>query len=134
VHNRQAIHQFARVAVIEFLCVALMIGVYAVIGRLTNKVLLGAAAGYLVTIGNFLALSISVSRAADMAEQTGESGKAQMLVRASATGRLLVVGAILFIVLKAGLCDPLASLLPLLFVKPGLMIVEYFRKDDGKTV
>ena len=130
-HNNAAIRQVLRIAAGEAVCILLMLGVYAVIGRLTAAVVIGAVFGGIVSVGNFLALSITVSRAADRAE-SGEPEKGKLSVQASSVLRLLVLGALYVIVLRAGVCDPVAAILPLLFIQISINIIEYFRKDGEK--
>lgn len=130
--NKDVIAQFLRVALGEVICVALMLGVYALIGRLSPAVLWGALLGAAVAIGNFLALSITVTRAADRAAETGDAAKATLSVRASAVWRLLAMAVILILVLRTGVCDPLAAVLPLIFIQISISLMEFFRKDGEK--
>lgn len=131
-HNRQVIRQVALVALVELIWVALMLGVYALLGRFTSLVLRGALLGGGLAILNFLLLSMAVSRAADQAEQTGEVARATMSIRASAVFRLLGIGVILILVLRAKLCDPLAAVLPLVFLQLSINLVGFLRKDGEK--
>ncbi|MGM9521511.1 MAG: ATP synthase subunit I [Oscillospiraceae bacterium] len=131
-HNRGAIRQLVGVLICEIVCVGLMFGVYALIGRLSRQVLLGGALGGVLAVLNFFMLSVTVSRAADRAESTGETGKAKLSVQSSSVIRLLILAVIYIIVLKAGMCDPVASILPLLFVQLSITILEFFRRDGGK--
>ena len=85
---------------------------------------------------NFLFLSIGVSRAADKTEN-GQSeqaaARARLAIQGGSVVRLLVLAGVYIVILSADVCDPLAAILPLLFVQPSLMVLEYFRKDDDKT-
>lgn len=130
--NEAAVKQIIRAAVAEAVCVALMLGVYAVIGRFSLTVMWSALFGYVMAVGNFIALSITVSSAADKAERTGNAAGAANDVRASSTVRLLALLAIYFIVLRFGKLDPVSSLLPLIFMQFALKIMEFFRKEDGE--
>lgn len=132
-HNKDVIRQFAMVALCELVCVALMLAVYALLGRFSTKVLAGGLLGGGLAIANFLLLSMAVTRAADRAEQTGETAKATMSIRSSATLRLLGIALILILVLRAGLADPLASVLPLLFLQLSIHLVGFFRKDGANN-
>ncbi len=131
-HNQAAIRQLLRVLAGEIALTLLMVLVYAVIGKLDLSVALGAVIGTVLAMGNFLALSMVVSRAADMAEQTGKSDRATLLVRASAPVRLLVLAGIYILLLRTDRFDPIASILPLVFVQLSITLTEYFRKDGGK--
>ncbi len=47
----------------------LMVGVFALLDRFDMSVLLGAAAGFLLTVGNFFFMAMVASLAADRAEK-----------------------------------------------------------------
>jgi len=132
VKNRDILNQILRVLAGEALCIALMLAVYALLHKLTAAVLLGAVAGGVIAIGNFFFLAMSVARAADKAVETGNAAKASAEIRGGTMGRLLAVFLLLFVVLKSGCCDPIAALLPLIFVQLSLRVTEFFRKD-GET-
>ncbi|MBR4889023.1 MAG: ATP synthase subunit I [Clostridia bacterium] len=131
--NRDVIRQIGRVTLGEVVCVAIMLGVYALLGYFTMKVLLGALLGCLLAILNFFFLSMAVTRAIDRATTTGEAAKAKLSVQSSSTLRLLAMAVVLFIAFQADVCDPLASLLPLLFLQISMNIMEFFRKDGEKS-
>jgi hypothetical protein len=131
-HNKAAIKQLVGVCIGEVICICLMLGVYAIIGRFTVKVLLGAVCGGVLSLLNFLFLSITVSRAADRAEKTGEASKAKLSVQSSSVIRMLVLAVAYIAILKAGLCEPIAAILPLVFVQISITLMEYFRKDGGE--
>ena len=130
--NRDVIRQVGRVALGEAACVALMLLVYALLGQFTVMVLRGALLGCLLAILNFFLLSVVVTRAADRAAATGESARAAFSVQFSAVWRLLGMAAILIMVFRANLCDPVAALLPLLFIQVSIYLTEFFRRDGEK--
>jgi len=129
--NRDILNQVLRVLAGEAVCIALMLGIYALLHKLTAAVLLGALAGGIVAIGNFFFLAMGVARAADKAVETGNAAKAQAEIRGGTMGRLLVVFLLLFVILKSGYCDPIAAVLPLVFVQLSIRVTEFFRKDGG---
>lgn len=129
-HNAAAIRQLVRVTAGTAVLVAIELIVYALIGRFTVPVLIGALVGFLLSCGNFMFLSITVSHASDMAEKTGDAQKATLSIRASSTIRMLVLFAVYAVILAAGICDALAAILPLFFVQVSLNVTEYFRKDS----
>lgn len=131
-HNRAVIRQVGLVALCKAACVAVMLLVYAVIGRFSLPVLWGGLLGGVLAALDFLFLSIAVTRAADRAEATGEAAKAKLSIQSSSAARLLLMALILIGALKLELCDPIAAVLPLLFPRPCIMLFEFFRKD-GKT-
>lgn len=120
-----------RAAIGEILLTALMVGVFALLGKYTEKVLWGALFGAAAAFISFLALSLSVNRAADRAE-SGDGAKAALAVQASSVVRLIATLVVYCVVLKADLVDPLASLIPLLLLRPGLTILEFLWKDNKK--
>ncbi len=131
--NEDVIRQVGRMALGEIVCVAIMLGVYAALGYFTLKVLWGALLGCLLAILNFLFLSMAVTRAIEQATTTGEAAKAKLSVQSSAGIRLLVMAVVLFVAFRAEVCDPIAALLPLLFMQLSMNVIEFFRKDGEKS-
>lgn len=131
-HNNAAIKQFLYVLLGETVCVVLMLGVYSLIGKFNDKVLIGAIFGEIAIMLYFLSLTITVSRAVDKAENTGEAAKAKLAVQSSSTVRLLVLAIIYVIVLKTKICDPVAAILPLIFLRVSITLIEFFRRDGEK--
>ena len=128
-HNKDVIRQIGMVAICELACVALMLAVYALLGRFDTKVLIGGLLGGGLAIANFLLLSMAVARAADQAMESGEAAKATLSIRSSAAFRLLAIAASLFLAFRAELCEPIAALLPLIFLQLCINLVGFFRKD-----
>jgi cobalamin synthase len=118
-----------RIAIGELVCVAVMLGVFALLDRLDSSVWIGAAAGTVLAVGNFFFMAVTTGMAVDRAkEDDAKTGK--RLVQTSQTVRLLVLAVLLFALGKSGLCNVLALLLPLAFVRPAMMVMEFFRKKD----
>ena len=115
------------IAIGQVLCVAVMIGVFALLGRYDQSVLLGGVFGGIVAIGNFFVMAVCADLAADKAEKGNIQG-GQALIRASYIGRLVVVAILLFALVKSGLCHVLAAVLPLIFNRPILTVSEFFGK------
>ncbi len=97
----------------EVLLSGLMLGVYALLHRLSRGVLLGAALGTGLELLNFAVMTISLLRA----EQTGSTEKGQLSVRGIYLLRMVVLIVALIFALKSGWFDPLATLLPLCFMR-----------------
>ena len=125
--RKLVLKETAIIAVGEAVCVALMCAVYALIGKFTLPVLWGGLVGLLVATGNFFFLAVAATLAADRAEAQDVEG-GQKLMRSSYPIRLLVMAAVLFLCAKSGMFDVIALVLPLLFVRPVLAAVEFFRK------
>ena len=68
-----------------------MLAVYALTGHFTNAVLLGALIGFVMAMGNFLSLSITVSNAMNRAANGGSPQKAQLEIQTSSVVRPLVL-------------------------------------------
>jgi hypothetical protein len=115
------------------LCTALMIGIFALAGKFDISVLLGGAAGALLSVGNFFFMALGITLAADKAENQ-EVSAGKLLVRNSYLLRLLVLGVLLFACAKSGLFNLFALVLPLTFVRPVLTVAEFFRKTGGKSL
>ncbi len=115
------------VAVGQIVCVGAMLGVYALLGSFGSTVLLGGIAGGLAAILNFFFMAVSAMKAADKAEEQNVKG-GQLTMRLSFLIRLAVLFIVLFALIKSGLCDVLATVLPLLFVRPILFVADFFRK------
>ena len=118
------------VAVGVLLCTAVMIGVFAMLGKYDTSVLLGGAAGALLAVGNFFFMAVGIILAADKAEKQ-EVNAGKLLARNSYLFRLLVLAVLLFACAKSGWFNLFALVLPLIFVRPALTIAEFFRKTGG---
>lgn len=121
------------VAAGEAVCVAAMIGIFALLGQYSREVLLGGIVGGLVAVANFFFMAVGVTLAADKAEnQDVKAGKA--LVSSSYTIRLVLMAVVLFAAAKSGYCNVFALVIPLVFVRPVLTLGEFFRKSGEKQV
>ena len=125
--HRDVLQQASRLAVAVALCIAAMLAVYALIGRFTNAVLLGALIGFVMAMGNFLSLSITVSNAMNRA--AGSPQKAQLEIQTSSVVRPVILVIIYILLFRAELCDPLAAILPLLFAQFCIKLIDFFRPD-----
>ena len=111
------------------LSIAAMLAAYALTGHFTNAVLLGALIGFVLAMGNFLSLSITVSNAMNRAANGGSPQKAQLEIQTSSVVRPLVLAVIYIVLFRAKVCDPIAALLPLLFAQVAIKVLEFFRND-----
>lgn len=112
------------------ICTAVMIGVFALLGKFDTSVLLGGAVGALLAVGNFFFMAVGIILAADKAQKQ-EVNAGKVLARNSYLIRLLVLAVLLFACAKSGLFNLFALVLPLIFVRPSLTIAEFFRKTGG---
>ena len=111
--------------------VVLMFGVFALLGRFDRTVLLGGVIGGALAIFNFLFIAINASVAADKAVRQDVTG-GRALMQTSYIVRLAAIFLILLACVKSGLCNAIAAVVPLLFVRPTITIAEFFRKP-GET-
>lgn len=122
----------AVVALGQALCVAAMIGIFTLLGAFDRTVLFGGIAGGILAVLNFLFMAIGASIAADKAQNQDVKG-GQATIQMSYMGRLILMAVVLFALVKSGLCNVLAAVLPLAFTRPILTIAEFFRKSGDKA-
>jgi len=116
------------VAIGQVICLAVVYGVFALLGYFDRGVLLGGLIGTILAIGNFFFMAVGASLAADKAEKQDVKG-GTALMKSSYMLRLLVMFLILFACVKSGLCNVFASVIPLFFVRPIITVAEFFRKS-----
>ena len=122
----------AIVALGQALCVAAMIGIFALLGAFDRTVLIGGIAGGTLAVLNFLFMAIAASLASDKAVAQDVKG-GQATVQLSYFARMALIAIVLFALVKSGVCDVIAAVLPLAFTRPILTIAEFFRKSGGTT-
>lgn len=115
------------VAVGQAICVAVMIGLFALLGHYDKTVLLGGIFGGVLAVLNFFFMAVGATLAADKAEKQDVKG-GQALVQSSYALRMVLLCVILFALVKSGLCNVIAVVLPLAFTRPIISIGEFFRK------
>ena len=118
----------AIVALGLLLCVGLMMGLFALLGKFDTAVWLGGLAGSLLATGNFFFMAISACVAADKAVAQNVTG-GQFTMRLSYIVRLAVLFVILLALAKSGVCNVAAAALPLTFIRPILFVADFFRKS-----
>ena len=113
----------------ELLLTGMMLGVYALIGRFSAKVLWGALLGAGAVLLNFSVMIFALLKA----EKRGSPEKGQLYVKATYALRMLLLAAVLIVALKTKVFDPLATALPLCFQPIAVWLFELFRKKDLLT-
>ena len=88
------------------------------------------AIGFVLAMGNFLSLSITVSNAMNRAANGGSPQKAQLEIQTSSVVRPVILVIIYILLFRAELCDPLAAILPLLFAQVCIKLIDFFRPDS----
>lgn len=125
------LQETAKLSVGELVCIAAMVGIFALLGHLDYRVILGGLLGGILAVGNFFFMAIASNSAADKAaEQNVKEGKA--VIKGSYFGRLFIIGLLLFVFAKSGHCNVLAMGCPLFFVFPILTVIEFFRKSGER--
>lgn len=124
--RKEVLKETAIVAVGVLIFSALMVGVFAALGYFSLRVVISALVGSLVITLNYFFMAVTVTLAADKAQQ-GEPAAGQKMIQLSSVVRLVLMGVVLFIGVKAG-GNVIALVLPLAFLRPVLMLSEFFRK------
>ncbi len=129
--RKYVLRQTGVVGLGETLGVAAMIGIFALLGSFDSSVLLGGIVGGAVAVANFLAMAIGVNIAADKAEQQDVKG-GQAAIKGSYMLRMIGMAVVLFAFARSGLCNVIALVVPLLFVRITLTVQEFFRRKPGE--
>lgn len=119
-------HETAIVAAGELTCSAVMVCVFFALGFFQMNVLWGAVAGCGIMIVNYFFMAMIASLAADRAEK-GQTQQAKKMIQLSSVSRLVLMGLALFVGIRLG-ANVVALVVPLLFVRPTLLVAEFFRK------
>lgn len=128
--RKYVLKQTGILALGQVICVASMVGIFALLGCFDYTVVLGGLMGAVVAILNFLFMAIGLSLAADRAQQQNtKDGKA--LVTGSYMIRIVLMFVVLFACAKSGHFHVVALVLPLVFVRPILTIAEFFQKKGS---
>lgn len=127
------VRETKHIAIGTFTLVAVMVLIYAVIGRFSWQVLAGGLFAGAVAVGNFFALGLTVQHAVDgiQGEDEALAKNARAKVRMSYSARMLSVFGLAVVAIAVLKLDPLASLLPLLF--PRITIAAMHIRSRGET-
>ena len=128
--RKLVLKQTATIAIGQAICVAAMIGIFALLGQFDMEVLWGALVGGVVAVLNFLFMGVGAMLAADKAQQQDVKG-GQATIKASMTMRFAFMALVFVAFGVSGICNPLAMVLPLVFTRPILILTEFFRKAGG---
>ena len=108
---------------------ALMVAVFAVLGRFSWPVLWGALLGDAVAIGNFVFLGISVQKAA-----AAEALRARQIMQFTYSLRMLIVVAAFALSMAVEVFYWLAVLIPLLLPRITILVLQItgaYKPDKG---
>ena len=118
------------IAIGEVICVPLMALAFFLCGYFDRTVVFGGIAGALIATANFFFMALSTSLAADKAVQQDVKG-GQATMQYSYFFRLIFMFVALAVCAKSGMMNLLALVIPVLFVRPIIMIAEFFRGKGG---
>ena len=129
--RKEVLKQTGIIAIGQAVGTALMIGVYLLLKKFDMSVIWGALVGNILAIGNFFAMAVIATLAADRAKNQDVEG-GQKLMKASYPVRLVVLAGVLVLCgLKREWFDLLALALPLAFVHLTAMLLGFFRKKGA---
>lgn len=129
-NRKYVLSQATAVLIGELILSVPMIGIFALLGYFDLSVVLGAAVGSLIAAANHLILVLCIVIASDKAEKQDIKG-GQALVQMSYLGRLLGLFLVLVICAKTNVFNLIALVLPLVFTRPILAILEHINKKGG---
>lgn len=128
--RKEILRQTGIVTLGEALGVAAMMGIFALLGKFDMGVFWGGIVGGLVAIANFFVMAIGVNIAADKAQNQDVKG-GQAAIKGSYALRMLIMAVVLFAFAKSGICNVIALVVPLVFVRFTLTLWEFFRRKPG---
>lgn len=131
--GKYVLRQTGVVALGEALGVAAMLGIFALLGSFDTRVLLGGITGGVVAVANFFFMAIGAGIAADKAEKQNVKG-GQATIKLSYALRMAGMAIVLFAFAKSGICNVIALVVPLIFVRFTLTLQEFFRRKPGEKV
>ena len=114
----------------ELILSAGMVAVFAVLGYYDTGVLLGAAAGSLIAAANHAILVLGVVAASAKAANQDVKG-GQAAVQLSYMGRLIGLFLVLAVCAKTGVFNLLALVIPILFSRPILTVLDHINQKKG---
>lgn len=125
----EVLREFAPVFVTEVVLSGLMLAVYAASGRWSTAVLLGALLGTAAELVNFTAMTFSLLRA----EQAETPQKGQLAAKGNYLLRTFTLLAVLVAALASDIFDPIATLLPLCFMRLALFAANFKKKKKKEA-
>ena len=128
--KRSILKETAMIALGIVICVAAMVGVYALIGKFDLSVLLGAVVGGALALGYYLSMVICADIAAKKAlEQDVKGGQALMQV--SHIVRMILLFGVWVLCALTKYFDLIALVLPVVLVRPIMGVTDYISRKGG---
>lgn len=125
----EVLKDFLPVFVTEIILTGLMLAVFAASGRWSMKVLLGGLLGTAAELVNFSAMTFSLLQA----EQAETPKKGQVVAKGNYLVRMFTLLAVLVAALASELFDPVATLLPLCFMRLALFAGNFRGKKKKEA-
>lgn len=119
-----------RIAVGVALLLAVMLGVYALLGRLSLAVALSGAMGAAYAVFNFFLLGMTVQKVSELREENEELAKAQM--KNSYHTRMILMILLVVIAFAVPFLDALACMIPMLFPRVTILVLQLTGKISVK--
>ena len=127
-----------RVAIGSLILTAVMIAVFALLGRTELSVVLGGLYGCLLAVGNFFFLGVTVRRIADTenADDPEQVAHAKLKMRSSYITRTIITGALLVVGLAVFKFYWIACMVPLIFPRITILAVQMIgnRRAKGSEI
>ena len=111
-----------RIAVGVFSMLAIMLVVYAAMGRFSLAVVLGGLIGSLYAVINFLLLGMTVQKVAEMRE--GNEELARMQMKSSYNMRMVIMILLIVVAFALPFVDGLACMIPMLFPRLTIFVLQ----------
>lgn len=125
----EVLHEFLPVFVTELALSGLMLVVFALSGHWSTPVLLGALLGTAAELVNFTAMTFSLLRA----EQAESPQKGQLAAKGNYILRTFILLGVLVAALVTEWFDPVATLLPLCFMRLALFAGNFKKKKKKEA-
>lgn len=137
--DREVLRQTGRIAAGVAVLVALMIAVYAILGRFHIGVLLGGVYTGALAVANFFVMGLTVQGIANRAAETRRDEQAlaafskqmENRMRLSRNGRMIALLALIVVGIRVFGFDALATILPIAF--PTIVIYALQIIDKKRT-
>lgn len=111
-----------RIAVGVFSMLAIMLVVYAALGRFSLAVVLGGLIGALYAVLNFLLLGMTVQKVAEM--RKGNEELARMQMKSSYNMRMVIMILLIVVAFALPFVDGLACMIPMLFPRLTILVLQ----------
>lgn len=111
-----------RIAVGVFSMLAIMLVVYAALGRFSLAVVLGGLIGALYAVLNFLLLGMTVQKVSEMRE--GNEELARMQMKSSYNMRMVIMILLIVVAFALPFVDGLACMIPMLFPRLTILVLQ----------